>query len=255
MGAYPEFHHLPRPRRQQRSSGRAGSARPPPIPLDLTQALTSDPTPCPSPVLRVILVEVGEQQLAGAGLSALACQVHGCARATDSDPLGRSARGSTQAARGSTLHSGSVPGPGRRPARPFSLRGDQLPPHTVPTLVYAPAPGRAARLRGPAHPRDARRRTAQARCVGPASSPRAPAGVSGRLRMHKRCAGRCACAWRRVGGSLLAANAELPRWSWFVDHCSRDLCPPHCLKRISHVRFADLKSEAQNCKQFPKWWI
>lgn len=85
MGA-PEFHPLLRSRRQQRSSGRAGSARPRPIPLKLTQALTSDPGPCPSPALRVILVEVGEQQLAGAGLSALARQVHGCARATDSAP-------------------------------------------------------------------------------------------------------------------------------------------------------------------------
>lgn len=79
---HPEFHHLPRPWRQQRSSGRAGSARPSPIPPNLTQALTSDPAPCgsPSPALRVILIEVGEQQLAGAGLSALARQVHGCAR-------------------------------------------------------------------------------------------------------------------------------------------------------------------------------
>lgn len=40
---HPEFHHLLRSRRQQRSSGRAGSARPPPIPLNPTQALTSDP--------------------------------------------------------------------------------------------------------------------------------------------------------------------------------------------------------------------
>lgn len=40
---HPEFHHVLRSRRQQRSSGRAGSARPPPIPLNLTQALTSDP--------------------------------------------------------------------------------------------------------------------------------------------------------------------------------------------------------------------
>lgn len=184
MGA-PEFHPLLRSRRQQRSSGRAGSARPPPIPLKLPQALTSDPAPCPSPALRVILVEVGEQQLASAGLSALARQVHGCARATDSAPLGGSARGSTRAARGSTLHSGPTSGPAGRPARRLSLRGDQLPPHPGPTLVYAPESGRAARLRGPAHPRDARRRTAQARCVGPASSPQSPAGVSGRLRMPK----------------------------------------------------------------------
>lgn len=64
-----------------RAAARAQHA-PPPIPLNLTQALTSDPALCPSPspALRVILIEVGEQQLAGAGLSALARQVHGCAR-------------------------------------------------------------------------------------------------------------------------------------------------------------------------------
>lgn len=141
---------------------------------------TSEPAPCPSPALRVILVEVGEQQLAGTGLSALARQVHGCARATGSDPLRGSARGATRAARGSVFHSGSAPGPACALARRHSPSGDQPPPHPVPTLVYAPEPGRATRLRGPAHPCDARRRTAQARCVGPASSPQAPEGVSGR---------------------------------------------------------------------------
>ena len=114
-------------------------------------------------------------------------------------PLGGSARSSTRAARGSTLHSGSTSGPAGRPARRLSLRGDQLPPHPVPTLVYAPEPGRAARLRGPAHPRVARRRSAQARCVGPASSPQASAGVSGRLRMHK--------------GALVGAPARGGEWA------------------------------------------
>lgn len=85
MGA-PRVPSAPPAQEAVRSSGRTGSARPPPIPLNLTQALTSDPAPCPSPALRVILVEVGEQQLAGTGLSALARQVHGCARATDADP-------------------------------------------------------------------------------------------------------------------------------------------------------------------------
>lgn len=254
MGA-PRVPSAPPAQEPVRSSGRTGSARPPPIPLNLTQALTSDPAPCPSPALRVILVEVGEQQLAGAGLSALARQVHGCARATDADPpLGGSARGSTRAARGSTLHSGSTSGPAGRPARRLSLHGDQLPPHPVPTLVYAPEPGRAVRLRGPAHPRDARRRTAQARCVGPASSPQTPAGVSGRLRMHK---GALVGAPARGGewAGVCCLNAGELLWSWFVDRCSRDLCVPRFLKRLSHVRFADLKSETQNCKQFAKWCI
>lgn len=174
------FHHLPRSRRQQRSDGRADSAPPLKTPLNSIQAPTSDPAPCPSPALRVILVEVGEQQLAGTGLSALARQVHGCARATGSDPLRGSARGASRAPRGSVFHSGSAPGPACALARHHSPSGDQPPPHPVPTLVYAPEPGRATRLRGPAHPCDARRRTAQARCVGPASSLQAPEGVSGR---------------------------------------------------------------------------
>lgn len=203
------------------SSARAAARAqhpPPSLPLTLTQALTSASAPCSGPALRVILVEVGEQQLAGAGLSALARQVHGCTRATGSDPLRGSTRGATRAARRGALNSGSAPAPVRGPARLLSLRGDQPPPHPVPTLVYAPEPGRAARLRRPAHSRYARRRTAQVRCVGPASSPQAPAGfpvdcacvkVPWRARLRVAGSGRVLAVSERRVASLVPGRCAL----------------------------------------------
>lgn len=177
---HPEFHHLPRPRRQQRSSGRAGSARPPPIPLSLTE-----PCPLPRPRARARPYVLSWLKLANSSWPAPAsplwlARFMAASARRPRTPLGGSARGSTQAARGSTLHSGSTSGPAGRPARRLSLRGDQLPPHPVPTLVYAPEPGRAARLRGPAHPRDARRRTG----AGPLRRPRLfAAGIRGCFRL------------------------------------------------------------------------
>lgn len=181
----------PRPPRPPRRTSKARSrARPRPRPPGRGPARSSPgprlpPVPTPGrgprprppdarPALRVVLVEVGEEQLAGAGLAALTRQVHGGRAAGGPGP--GLARG-----RACRVRSGSAPGPARRLAGRSWLPGDQPPPHPVPALVYAPEPGHSARLRGPASSAHGLP-TAQAYCGGPAPSPLAGAWGSGRTR-------------------------------------------------------------------------
>lgn len=80
------------------------------------------------------------------------------------------------------VSSGSAPSPARR----HSPRGHQQPPHPDPALVYAPEPGRQARLRGPAssaHGLPRRRRTAEVR---PFTSGLAPGSGRTRARVGTR---------------------------------------------------------------------
>lgn len=116
-----------------------GRARPPRLP----PRPPPHPYPWPGPALRDVLVEVGEEQLAGAGLAALTRQVHGGRAA------GGRARPEARAREEGRVRSGSAPVPARRLGCRSSLPGDQPPPHPVSALVYAPEPGTSARLRIP----------------------------------------------------------------------------------------------------------
>lgn len=79
-----------------------------------------------------------------------------------------------------------------------------------------------ARPRPPSRRTEAWRRTAQARCVGPASSPQALAGVSGRLRVPEDALeGAPARGGEWAGACRLRTDAGLPRWS--AGLCSGDL--------------------------------
>lgn len=118
-----------------------GRARPPLLPPPAPHS--PPPARTPGQALRDVLVEVGEEQLAGAGLAALTRQVHGGRAAGGWARPGARARGEGR------VRSGSAPVPARRLGRRSLLPGNQPPPHPVPALVYAPEPGLPARLRSP----------------------------------------------------------------------------------------------------------
>lgn len=179
-----------------RPSPPQGRARAPRLP-----SAPGPPPPGPGPALRDVLVEVGEEQLVGAGLAALTGQVHG-GRAAGGWP-----RPEARAERG-RVHSGSAPGPARRRSRRRSPPRDQSPPHPSPLLFML---GSRGALRAcAARPLGARASHGAGVLRGPAPSPLARVkvpvkhaqawgrtGRAGRgfraLRLERR-----ACAWGRV---------------------------------------------------------
>lgn len=92
--------------------------------------------------------------------------------------------------------------------------------------------------------------------AGPLRRPRlftsGSAGVSGRLRvLEDALEGAPARGGEWAGACRLRTDAGLPRWS--AGLCSGDLWRIALL--VENLRFTDLESEAQHCKQFTKCWI